>query len=154
MLFRSRFARQEFTARQRAYAAAMRADNVYTPQMVVNGRTALVGSRNGELEAALRTAALLPGTKLVVTGGTVKAEAARTADVWLVRYDPRVQQVAIKAGENGGRTLPHRNIVTALILLGKAGSGALTLPAAVPGEKRVLLLQEAGAGAVIDAVRL
>ena len=39
-------------------------------------------------------------------------------DVWLVRYDPRIVQVAIRRGENGGRTLPHRNVVRELVRLG------------------------------------
>jgi hypothetical protein len=40
------------------------------------------------------------------------------ADVWLVRYDPRVQQVAIQRGENNGKTLPHRDVVRELTRLG------------------------------------
>ncbi len=150
-----RFAKPAFTARQRAYAASMGAESVYTPQMVLNGRKAIVGSRKGELEAALKSAPTLPGVAFRLENGSVHTAAGGPPrDIWLVSYDPRIQQVAVKAGENSGRTLPHRNIVTGLQLIGKSGSRPLKLPPAIPGQSRILLLQEPDAGPIIDAVRL
>ncbi|PNA32799.1 DUF1223 domain-containing protein, partial [Pseudomonas sp. MPR-AND1A] len=43
---------------------------------------------------------------------------AQGAEVLLVRFDPRVVNVPIRRGENGGRTLPHRNVVKELVILG------------------------------------
>ncbi len=149
-----RFARPAFTARQRDYAAAMRSESVYTPQMVLNGRKAFVGNRPGELAAVLATAPALPGTAFKLAGGSVAASAEGPADLWLVRYDPEERVVAVKAGENRGRTLPHRNIVTDIERLGRAGAAPILLPPPIPGETRVLLLQVPGGGAVLDAVRL
>jgi len=150
-----RFAKPVFTARQRAYASSMGADTVYTPQMIINGQKAFVGSRKGELEAMLNSAPKLPGTRLNIADGKVQASIGpRPAEIWLVSYDPRVQQVAIKAGENSGRTLPHRNIVTGLQLLGNVGAKPMNIPSAATGQSRVLLLQEPNGGAVLDAVKL
>ncbi len=38
--------------------------------------------------------------------------------IWLVRFDPNIVQVPIARGENGGSTLPHKNVVKALVKLG------------------------------------
>jgi hypothetical protein len=47
------FASPQFTARQYEYAQAMHKGNVYTPQVVVNGRLAGVGADRGEMEALI-----------------------------------------------------------------------------------------------------
>ena len=76
------------------------------------------------------------------------------AELWLVGYDPAERRVAVGRGENQGRNLPHRNIVTSLVKLGPADGRAHALPAARAGEARVLLLQAADTGPILDAVRL
>ncbi len=94
--------------------------------MVIDGRFDLVGTDRAEVERAVSRAALPSATRpgdgpaLNLSGARlmVSASTARSADVWLVRYDPRVQQVAIARGENEGRSLPHRNIVRQLTRLG------------------------------------
>src|SRR5260370_20100197 len=48
------FAKEQFTDRQYAYAHAMHQANVYTPQVVINGRIEGVGSERGELATLLR----------------------------------------------------------------------------------------------------
>ncbi len=146
------FAKPEFTQRQRAYGKAL-GTNVYTPQMVVNGRADLVGGRRSEVQAALGSAAVLPGTRLKLSSSGVAAS-AKGAELLLVGYDPRVRLVSISAGENEGRKLPHRNIVTRLLRLGAADGRLLALPPAVPGEARVVLLQAAGTGSILDAIKL
>jgi hypothetical protein len=146
------FAQPAFTARQRAYGKALRT-GVYTPQMVVNGRADLVGGVRREVEAALAAAPVLTGARLTLSGGGVAAS-AKGAELWLVGYDPGIRLVSISAGENSGRKLPHRNIVTSLRRLGAADGRVLALPAAARGEARVVLLQAAGTGPILDAVRL
>src|SRR5258707_8836135 len=48
------------TKRQHDYAAALRLHMVYTPQMVVDGRTDVVGSERGDVAAAIGKAAAQP----------------------------------------------------------------------------------------------
>ncbi|MEO8114977.1 MAG: DUF1223 domain-containing protein, partial [Phenylobacterium sp.] len=97
------FARDAYTARQWDYARGLHHGNVFTPQMVVNGARDLVGVNAGEVAAALKSAGSPAGPAIGVgAGGVTVAKGAAPkggADVWLVRYDPRVQQVAIKRGE-------------------------------------------------------
>ena len=79
------------------------------------------------------------------------------ADVWLVRYDPRIVQVPIKRGENGGKTLPHRNVVKQLLRLGGWSGSAERLllpPAADAAWRTAVLIQGPGGGPIIAAARL
>ncbi len=128
------FAKPTFTARQWDYARTGGRSNVSTPQMIVGGRTAIVGSRPGEVDAVIaRARGAQTGPAILVNArniGIPAGKAAAPATLWLVRYDPRTIQVAIRAGENNGRTVPHRNIVRELIALGTWDGGeALRLAA-------------------------
>jgi hypothetical protein len=77
------------------------------------------------------------------------------ADVWLVRYDPRVVQVPISRGENAGTTQPQVNVVRVLANLGvwDGREKQFALPAAQPGLKTAILLQKPRGGEIIAAAR-
>lgn len=153
------FAQPQFTSRQWDYARAFGNAQVWTPQVVVNGRANIVGTRLAPLEAliaktdrgAAGPAVALKGNVVTVSGTTPKP-----ADVWLVRYDPRSVDVAIKAGENNGRTLPHRNIVREFLRLGRwqGGTATFDLPAArLPGLATATLVQLGPGGPIVAAAR-
>jgi hypothetical protein len=156
--WKDRFARPEFTRRQYAYRDGLRHDNVWTPQTVVNGRTDVTGVRAAELAAAVKAGDRgAGGPALAATASRITVAAgAGPADVWLVRYDPRIVQVPIKAGENGGRTLPHRNVVQQLVHLGQwnGSAGGFARPAAVAGLSEAVLVQRPGGGAILAALKL
>jgi hypothetical protein len=153
------FAKPAYTARQWDYARAAGRGNVSTPQMIVGGRTAIVGSRPAEVDAVIaRARADQTGPAILVNGSTIGIAAGKTlvpATLWLVRYDPRTIPVAIRAGENGGRTIPHRNIVRDIVPLGTWNGAAkrFTLPPAVRGMGTALLLQAGRGGPIIAARR-
>jgi hypothetical protein len=154
------FAKPAFTARQVAYARALHHDGPFTPQVVVDGRADCVGARKGEIEALISRAQLLGGPVIDIKGDTVTLGAAPksgpAADVWLIRYDPRVVEVPVRAGENDGRTLPHKNVVRELIRLG-AWSGQAerfqTPPSATPGLMTAVIVQTPGAGPILAAAK-
>jgi hypothetical protein len=155
------FASPQFTARQWDYARALRHDNVFTPQVVVNGRIDGVGAAPGEIERLIKRGdRAAPGPVVIVAGGAVQVGSAQTpakaADVWLVRYDPRIVQVPIRRGENAGRTLPHRDVVRQLVRLGAWNGRAerFNLPASPdPALRDAVLVQTAGAGPILAAAR-
>lgn len=158
--WRDTFGDLAFNRRQREYAAAGRG-LVATPQMIVNGRFVLNGGNRQQVEAALRRAATrgsepaITAARNVVTVG--QGNARRNATVWLVRYDPRVRNVAISAGENGGRTLPHRNVVRMLRELGGWNGSPATfrLPASGdPALRTAILVQDGPGGSILAASRL
>ncbi len=161
--WKDKFATPAYTARQWDYAHAAREDTVSTPHIVVNGREGLVGARRATLDAAIARQGPLPGSptidqmsasaagssRIMIGAAPFTPNAnARAATVWGVDYDPRVQQVAISAGENNGRTLPHRNIVRRLVLLGSwSGRGAsFALPKPQDSAYRQAILIQLGTG--------
>ena len=155
------YASPQFTERQWDYARTLKHSQVWTPQVVVNGRIDTVGTRRGEIEQAIAKADRGLGGPIVSTStGRVRlsgAASAAPAEVWLVRYDPRVVQVPIRRGENGGKTLPHRNVVRELVRLGN-WSGVqrdYVLPGASAANLRsAILVQQGRGGAIIAAARL
>jgi hypothetical protein len=154
------FARKEFTARQWDYAHGLGNSNVGTPQMVVEGRRELIGQDRREVDAAIAQARPATAAMVSLVGGdvTIAAGAAPMggADVWLVRYDPRTQLVPIRRGENGGKTLPQRNVVRELTRLGAWKGSAARYPLAAsktPGLKTAVLVQTKGGGPILGAGR-
>ena len=153
------FATKQYTDRQWEFARGFGHDQVWTPQVVINGRTDVVGARRGELDAALAKADRGTGGPSVdVEAGTVKVSgaAAKPGDVWVVRYDPRTIQVAIKAGENGGRTIGHRNVVRQLVKVGHwtGGAASFAVPAASqPGLATAAFVQSGTGGPIVAAGR-
>jgi len=154
------FASPAYTARQWAYARALRHDNVFTPQVVVNGRADTVGARLGEIEALLRGPALA-GPRIEAGSDAVRLSAGTAprggaADVWLVRYEPGVIEVPVRRGENSGRTLPHAHVVRSLTRLGgwTGGAVSLRLPPGGDGLASAVLVQSAGTGPILAAAAL
>jgi hypothetical protein len=153
------FAQKTFTDRQWDYARGLRHEEVGTPQVVVNGRLDTVGQSVGEIDQALRKAALpAGGPALTLQAGSVAIAGAappRPAVVWLVRYDPNVVQVPVKRGENTGKTLPHKNVVHELTRLGdwSGGPKRFALPAAPDGLKTAILLQAGPGGPILAAAK-
>lgn len=153
------FGSQQNTERQWDYARVLKHSQVWTPQVVVNGRLDTVGTRPGEIERLIAKAdrgASGPAININTGRVTVSGAGGRPAEVWLVRYDPNIVQVPIQRGENGGKTLPHRNVVRELVRLGD-WSGAtreFTLPkAGKPGLSTAILVQEGRGGAIVAAAR-
>ncbi len=150
------FADPEYTQRQYNYASALGDSNVYTPQVILNGKRAIVGNKPGEINRAVAaTTGLSGGPAISVNANTATiGTGSGKAAIWLVRYDPRLQNVAIKSGENSGRTLPHKNIVRQLVKLGdwNGKAATYTLPAAKSAAyKSVVLTQRPGGGEIYSA---
>ena len=154
------FAQPAFTERQKAYARALPAQ-LGTPQMVVEGREDLIGTDARAVELALRRARPRMDATVTLSRDRVEIGAGQApktgADVWLVRYDPRVRQVAIQRGENNGKTLPHRDVVRELTRLGAwrgAPVGFPTSPPADPALRTAVLVQAREGGPILAAARL
>jgi hypothetical protein len=158
--WKDRFARPIFTTRQWDYARAGRRERVFTPQIIVNGGPMMVGGDRAHFDRLIRDSGpLANGPSIDVAGGRVTIGIGKTpapATVWLVRYDPRVRNVAIRAGENGGKTLPHKNIVTDLTALGTwTGKAAQFTAAASPDAAlRSAVLLQRGTGGPLVAARI
>ncbi|TCS63773.1 DUF1223 domain-containing protein [Primorskyibacter sedentarius] len=157
------FAKSAFTKRQKAYAAAAGHRTIYTPQMIVQGAEDVVGNRRMDVSDLIlehRKQTLPVALELSRRGGELVIQAravgsAGAAEIHLVRYEPE-QSVAIKRGENAGRTLTYHNIVTDWRVLGR-WDGKGVYKARLPlGDARpvVVLVQSAGHGPILAAARL
>lgn len=155
------FAQPAFTQRQYDYARVFNRDNVFTPEVVVNGRSDVVGNDREELAALVRSADRgTGGPAISSTAGNLEISGAAPptpSHVLLVRYDPSIQQIPIRRGENGGRTLPHRNVVRQVADLGAWAGGTVhyRLPTATNLHLRsIVLVQTAVAGPILAAARV
>lgn len=159
--WRDTFASEQYTNRQWDYARAFRRHEVSTPEVVVNGRADVSGLDRGALEALIaREAAARNGPPVTIANGKVDIGDANgtggRADVWLVRYDPNIEEVAIARGENQGRTLPHKDVVKELLNLGRWDGTRESFaipPAAESGLRDAIIVQEGRGGTIIAAAR-
>jgi hypothetical protein len=152
------FASPQYTSRQWDYARAFHRTEVFTPEVVVNGRADVVGRNRPELEALIGREANRAGPVIRFDSGTVTVGSgdAANAQVWLVRFDPSIEQVPITRGENSGATLPHKNVVKELVNLGGWNGMPATyrIPASARGGLREAVLVQAGAGgSILSAAR-
>jgi len=158
--WKDRYASPAFTARQWDYAHVWRNSSVYTPQMVINGRYALVGSNRSQVDNAIaHTPALSNSISVSHTGQSVTISGSHvdgTAIVQLVSYDPRVINQPVRAGENAGATLPHINIVTALTKLGQFTGATVrfTLPSPGANMAQAVLVQQGIGGPIVAAAKI
>ena len=115
-------ASHENTERQRSYAAARGDRQVYTPQVVVNGREHMVGSNKSAIDGAIDRLSGSLSVPITMTAGsdttkvTIGAANNGTPDkgmIWLAMYDDPVT-VPIGRGENTGKTITYTNVVRKL----------------------------------------
>lgn len=165
------FARPENTARQKAYARAVGARSIYTPQMVIAGREHVLGFKPMDvaeyvLEHRARIGQIglegrLEGDRLVIRAwARPGAEVAAGTLVDLVSFIPEAR-VRITRGENAGMTMTYANVVTGWHHLGRwDGEGFWSAELPLPADMRdpklglAVLLQAPGPGEIYCAIRL
>jgi hypothetical protein len=157
------------TRRQMAYAQAMGHGGVYTPQMIVDGTSDVIGSREAAVEAAIAAhesdmdavPVWLHATKQEIHVSVGQGPARETPDATIWMFDIRDRAtVSIGAGENEGRTLTYRNIVREVKPIGmwKGPPVSIDLPRldgiAAPCDEIAVVVQQASYGRVIGAALL
>lgn len=143
------------TERQYAYAAAWNSTEVYTPQVVVNGRTGVVGSRPDAVAQAMTdgVGGLTVPVGLSVSDGRVSIDAPglpHGAMVWLVAFQDG-QETRVLRGENAGETIVNRHNVLALLPIELDGNGTAIVPA--PVGDGVAALVQTGDGTILGAAQ-
>lgn len=150
------FGSEDFTKRQRDYEPRLGHDGPFTPQIVVNGSRDTVGNKMDALRAIVDAAQPSATVSIDIKDRAVEIGRgeipASGADVWLVRYRPGVQSVAVERGENAGIKLPVANVVTDIQLIGHWLGDALSFPTepAESGQRTAVLVQAPG-GPILSA---
>ena len=115
------------TQRQTAYGAHFNLESIYTPQLVIDGTTQIVGSDTTQLQRVLAERARSPKLPLTIeamsadqgvvvsaAGAGLDAGVAEDAElVWVIAEDNLV--VEVKRGENAKRTLRHAGVVRTMV---------------------------------------
>ena len=127
------FSGVQWTTRQQDYAATRHDQQIYTPQMVVNGETQFVGSRERQALQIIAKAASqshVPVTiapeeskkrgefQFRVTAGKLTTSGDH-AEVWLAITETGLHS-AVGAGENSGVDVHHSEVVRSLRKIGNA----------------------------------
>ncbi len=137
--WKDRFSSPEFTRRQQQYAGTFSSDQIYTPQMVVDGRDEFVGNDERKARAAIGAAAArekAPVSLAVkqISPARIQIQADVQADVsnlpgtrgnasvWLLLTENNLAS-DVRSGENQGRQLQHTAVVRLVKLAGVARVG-------------------------------
>lgn len=132
--WKDRFSSALFSGRQEDYGKIFHLADVYTPQMVVNGQTQVVGSDWAGANQAIRAAAQTPRMAVngaLKTGDILSAQIAKLpegtamADVMLAVTEDNLE-TSVGGGENDGRRLHHTGVVRSLTTVGKLDSKSAT----------------------------
>jgi hypothetical protein len=135
--WRDRFSRPEYTERQNRYADVLRSDSVYTPQMIINGTEAFVGSNKTlayqNIEKALQKPVAVQLDLRLQQNSPAEIELSYSCseippnavlNVALVENGLSNQVVN---GENRGQLLSHANVVRSFTTIQPQKEGNITL---------------------------
>jgi hypothetical protein len=142
------FSAEAWSVRQRSYAAAWKSRRIYTPQLVVDGREHVVGSREddvydlvrealGRPDAAKLAVRISPGDEPTDLRATVSAEMLSTPeaggplDLMVALYEKDLT-TSVERGENAFRTLHNDYVVRRL-----ESAGELEARAGEGGEREI-----------------
>jgi len=152
------------TSRQRQYIQTLTSRGPYTPQIVINGRHEMVGSRKNEVMRTIKEESENPITQRIplnLEGDTLTAKLPKVQKdhyiLLLVGHgDDHVQ--SIPNGENRGRTVSYTNPIEEITVMGTWDGQAKTLSHNVAnfGHKGLVVLaqQETRTGSIIAAGKI
>ncbi len=140
--WKDRFSSAALTARQQAYGRALNVDDIYTPQIVVDGQQQLVGSDASGARKALGRAAGAPHGRVAIESESAGSNAIHVGlsandlppvgrgdrDEFVVAITEDGLSTSVRAGENHGRTLAHAAVVRSLDKLDDVNSPGLAHP--------------------------
>ncbi len=134
--WRDPFSSAAFTRRQSDYGARVfRSDNIYTPQLVIDGAFAVIGSDDRGVRDAVGRAAARPAANVHVAATTADNRAhvevsvdvptavghGKDADIVVAIVEDGLTS-RVERGENHGRTLSHAGVVRLLRAIGSLPS--------------------------------
>ena len=151
------FSSPEATERQRVYTMRGTDPTLFTPELVIDGAQAVVGSDPDAIDQAIDTAM---DDAVTLASVSVKAAAGEivvtvgagtgSGDIVLIGYD-RSHVTPIGRGENSGRTVTELNVVRSVQSIGQWSGPALSLHQKPPAGQLVAVLLAAPDGRIVGA---
>lgn len=153
--WRDPFSSPQFTRRQAEYARLLGSE-VYTPQLVIDGRVQLNGSDARDIQSAIARAAAKPKLPVhivqvsreagdAVVQVSIPALPSGKSSVWVAIAD-ETDQSSVSKGENSGRKLAHVAVLRSLSKVGSVSKSEgfeqtvrLPLNSSNPGASRVVV---------------
>lgn len=150
----------------RSYVTKWGRSGIFTPQIVVDGVSDSIGSRQGEIHEILTKAMSVRNqmtwtvnvetinAELKITSNRIEAESHH---VLIVTYDPMQQEIKVGKGPNKGKRIKNRNLVKEVRKVGewKGGETVIPLPEMMGNRfERVAIVQAGSGGAILAALRL
>lgn len=170
------FSSAQFTERQTDYSRTLHVDDIYTPQMIVDGRTEFVGNQRAAALEAIARAAQSPKASVEAV---VKSSAANSitlsiqvSDVPDVSRGDRADVIVaitesglmsnVSRGENAGRRLTHSAVTRRMVMVGTIEGKAFNAEQAVHLEsiwkrarlRAVVFVQERGSRRILGAAAI
>lgn len=153
--------------RQHGYASMTSARRIYTPQMIVNGGTAFIGSRFDEINKALNIAKkqnievieIIPSenNSIQIVLPNLPKDPSGDYRLWLYGYKKQVTE-KIGNGENSGLEMNYANAAVTYTNLGAWSGGAQTKVAPLisleENDGLIILAQAEGYGRITAAGKL
>lgn len=151
-------------SRQRAYAAMAGRKSIYTPEMIIDGQTDVVGAKPMIVSQAIAEHKETPATvdlkieregdQLLISAKPIGATTGPFT-IHQLRYTPRAT-TKIKRGENAGHTFDYHNIVEGWTVVGRwDGIAPYEVSVPVTGELPVVVLvQQSDTGPIAAAARI
>jgi len=107
---------------QRTYAQGLGKAHVYTPQLIINGSSDVVGSRRNDVEKGINSANLSIVIDLTYKDGLLDVDIPGMSGgseslIYLVTFRSRAD-VEIQRGENRGKMITYAQIVTSRQIIG------------------------------------
>ena len=139
--WKDRFSSAAFTKRQQLYAARSGKDDVYTPQMIVDGGEAFVGTDVAAARQAIEQAMTVAHGTIRLSLDPLSHDPKKIAVLLEVADLPAIDsgdaadivvavtedglRTEVKRGENQGRTLTHAAVVREMQIIGGAAPAGL-----------------------------
>jgi len=163
------FSDHAYSLRQQQYSRWLNTNQVYTPQVVVNGNKELIGSQEGTLRNAVKGGLEAPSAthlNLSVVKADEKhvevqydADVINANEVLVLALVQKSGVTRVKRGENSGRTLSHvqivRNLKTVVLNSKSSGNASLELPPDLRGQHAEIIafVQNSNTGAIGAAAK-
>ena len=160
------YSSHDYSRRQYSYDAALKAE-VYTPQLIINGQSEMVGSDASKIASTIKSAlaqppvATLTMNKVTESPGRLNIDYTVSGKIDSTKLNiavvDRKTTTTVNAGENGGATLTGYNVVRDFLTVNKVldGDNTTSIPIQAenydPGMKVILYLQEKGNHKIIAA---